>query len=107
MRPASCSAHACRHPDLARRQRAHAHGVLRCGHAARSQPKGERADPGLSHEPKPSSCVNAGSSSIKFQLFAVRSCATSSSGASRDRSKASARALDLLAKDTDGEIAYR
>ena len=38
------------HPDLARRQRAHAHGVLRRGHASRPQQTGEGADPGLSHD---------------------------------------------------------
>ncbi len=32
--------------DLARRQRAHAHGVVRRGHAARSQPKGESSRSG-------------------------------------------------------------
>ena len=34
------------HPDLARRQCAHAHGVLRRGHAARPQPDGRKSRSG-------------------------------------------------------------
>ena len=59
------------HPHLARRQCADAHGVLRRGRAASPQPNGEAADPGLKPMTDTILVVNAGSSSIKFQLFAV------------------------------------
>ena len=50
-----CSRHRARsagagHIDVARRQCANAHGVLRRRHASRPQPKGEGANSGLSHD---------------------------------------------------------
>ena len=79
------------HPDIAGRQRADAHGVVRRGDAAGAQQQSQRACSGLSHDRKPSSWSMPAARASSFSCSRLLR-ATGSSGASRDRSRASARA---------------
>ena len=91
------------HPDLARRHRARAHGILRGRRSARPCPSaGERARGGVGGLADAVLTINAGSSSLKFSVYRIGERAAGAGG--ERQVEGIGTAPHLVAEDAEGRV---